>query len=74
MERITRKKQDNFTIIDNAILKEKKLSLKAKGLHTLIMGLPNDWDFSINGIVAISKEGRESIMNGIKELIKFGYC
>jgi hypothetical protein len=74
MEKITRNKTDNFTVIDNSILREKKLSLKAKGLHTLIMGLPNSWDFSINGIVAISKEGRESILNGIKELVSFGYC
>ena len=74
MERITRKKNDNFTVIDNTILKDKRLSLKAKGLHTLIMGLPNNWDFSINGIVAISKEGRDAILTGVRELIKFGYC
>lgn len=74
MNRIIREKNTNYTTISNVFLKDNKLSLKAKGLLAIIMSLPEDWDFSINGIVAVIKEGRESTSSTIKELINAGYC
>ena len=66
-------KNKNYTTISNQLFKDKTISLKAKGLMAYLLSLPNDWDLSINGIVACSKEGRRSIGNTIKELINAGY-
>ena len=74
MNRIKTIKNSNYTTIDNTVSKDIKLSLKAKGLLLVIMSLPNDWDFSINGISMICKEGRDSIYSAINELIDNGYC
>lgn len=74
MQTIKRIKKGDFTIISNVFLKDKNLSIKAKGFLALVMGLPNDWDFSINGICGIMKEGRSAIYSIIKELKQYGYC
>jgi hypothetical protein len=74
MNRIKTIKNSNYTTIDNSVTKDIKLSLKAKGLLLVIMSLPNDWDFSINGISMICKEGRDSIYSAINELIENRYC
>ena len=73
MEVIRVIKNKNYTTISNQLFKDKTISLKAKGLMAYLLSLPNDWDLSINGIVACSKEGRRSIGNTIKELINAGY-
>ena len=44
-------KNANYTIMSNHHFKEKKMSLKAKGLLSLMLSLPDDWDYSINGLV-----------------------
>ena len=49
------------------------MSLKAKGLLTMILALPEDWNFTIRGLSAICKEGVESIGTALKELEKGGY-
>ena len=49
-------KTKNFTVISNIHLKEKKMSLKAKGLLTVMLSLPPDWDYSLSGLVSICKE------------------
>ena len=72
--RFAREQDDNFSTICNRIMKEKTISLKAKGLYALVMSLPPTWDFSVQGIVAISKEESGAIYTAIKELIKEGYC
>ena len=74
MNNITRIKNDNFTTISNVFLRDKNLSVKSKGFLAIIMALPNDWDFSINGICSILKEGKTAIYNIIDELKLFGYC
>lgn len=74
MEILRRKKQDNYTVISNEIVKNKDISLKTKGLYLTIMSLPDGWDFSIKGMKAILKENETAIYTAIKELIKYGYC
>jgi hypothetical protein len=74
LNRFAREKDDNYSTICNRIMKEKNISLKAKGLYALVMSLPPKWDFSVQGIVAISKEESGAIYTAIKELIKEGYC
>ena len=73
MEVIRVIKNKNYTTISNHLFKDKTISLKAKGLMAYLLSLPSDWNLSINGIVACSKEGRRAIGNTIKELISAGY-
>lgn len=49
-------KNKNFTVVDNHYLKNPDLSLKAKGLMTLLLSLPDQWDFSITGLATLSKD------------------
>ena len=73
MEVIRVIKNKNYTTISNQLFKDKTISLKAKGLMAYLLSLPNDWNLSINGIVACSKEGRGAIRNTFTELISAGY-
>ena len=66
-------KTGNYTIMSNYHFKEKEMSLKAKGLLSLMLSLPDDWDYSINGLATLSKDGRDSVMGALKELERFGY-
>ena len=49
------------------------MSLKAKGLLSLMLSLPDDWNYSISGLVTLSKDGKDSVMSALAELEKFGY-
>ena len=73
MKEITIKRNENFTIMANFHFKERKMSLKAKGLLSLMLSLPDNWDYSINGLSVINKDGRESVQSACKELEAFGY-
>ena len=66
-------KSKNYSIISNEILKRKDLSLKAKGLMSLILSFPDNWELSVNGLVAIVKESKNTIYSILKELNGFGY-
>ena len=66
-------KSKNYSIISNEILRRKDLSLKAKGLMSLILSLPDSWDLTVNGLVEIVKESKNTIYTVLKELNKFGY-
>lgn len=66
-------KTKNFTVMSNYHFKEKKMSLKAKGLLSLMLSLPDDWDYSVSGLVKLSKDGKDSVMTALAELEKFGY-
>ena len=61
-------KTDNYTVMSNHHLRNKELSLKAKGLMSLMLSLPPQWDYSIGGLVAICKESHTSIRSALKEL------
>ena len=66
-------KNADYTVISNHHLKNKNLSLKAKGLLSVMLSLPDDWDYSINGLVSISLESESAIKSALNELKKFGY-
>lgn len=66
-------KNKNYTIMSNYHLKEKEMSLKAKGLLSLMLSLPNNWDYTIEGLVTICKENETAIKSTLKELKCFGY-
>jgi hypothetical protein len=66
-------KTKNYTVLSNHHFKEKRMSLKAKGLLSLMLSLPDDWNYSISGLVTLSKDGKDSVMSALSELEKFGY-
>lgn len=66
-------KTKNFTIMSNHHFKEKEMSLKAKGLLSLMLSLPDDWNYNISGLVKLSKDGKDSVMSALGELENFGY-
>lgn len=66
-------KTDDYTIMSNSHLKERTMSLKAKGLLSLMLSLPDDWDYTIAGLATICKENETAIKSTLKELKKFGY-
>lgn len=67
------KKTKEYTIMSNYHLKEKEMSLKAKGLLSVMLSLPEDWDYSIAGLVSICKENESAIKGALSELKDFGY-
>ena len=66
-------KTKDYTVMSNFHLRETKMSLKAKGLLSLMLSLPDNWDYSVAGLVAICKENETSIKSALKELENFGY-
>ena len=73
MEIVHVEKDGNFTWMKNIHLRDRFLSLKAKGLLSMMFSLPKDWDCTITGLAYISKEGISAIRATIKELEAAGY-
>lgn len=67
------KKKKNFTIMSNTHLRDERLSLKAKGLLSVMLSLPEEWHYSLGGLVSICKEGESAVNAALKELKKCGY-
>lgn len=63
----------NYTVMSNIHLRDKRLSLKAKGLLSQMLSLPDDWDYTVAGLVAINCESRTAIETALRELKSFGY-
>lgn len=61
-------KNKNFTIMSNIHLRDKNLSLKAKGLLSVMLSLPDDWNYSIAGLCAICKENETAVKSALNEL------
>tara|TARA_R110002073_G_scaffold229331_1_gene390155 strand:- start:714 stop:1382 length:669 start_codon:yes stop_codon:yes gene_type:complete len=66
-------KSKDYTTICNRIFKDRRLSLKAKGLLAMLLSLSNHWELSIKGLIVILKEGESAIRSTINELIENGY-
>lgn len=66
-------KTTDFTVMSNTHFKEREMSLKAKGLLSLMLSLPDEWDYSVRGLVTLSKDGKASVMKALSELEDFGY-
>ena len=63
----------DYTIMCNHHLKDTGLSLKAKGLLTIMLSLPDSWNYTTRGLAAICKEGVDAISSAIRELEQAGY-
>ena len=66
-------KTRNYTVMSNHHLRNKSLSLKAKGLLSLMLSLPEDWDYTTKGLACICKDGVDSICATVRELEGAGY-
>ena len=66
-------KKKDYTCMSNHSLRNHNLSLKAKGLHALMLSLPEDWDYTLVGLKHICRESIGSINGAIQELEKEGY-
>lgn len=62
-----------FTVMRNYHFQDKEISLKAKGLLGLMLSLPSNWDYSVNGLVAIVKENKATVQTTLKELEEHKY-
>ena len=74
MAQVFRVERDkNFTVMSNHHFKNKALSLKAKGLLSLMLSLPEDWNYNMQGLASLSRDGIDSVRSALKELEYYGY-
>lgn len=66
-------KSKDYTVMSNHHLRNTDLSLRAKGLLSQILSLPEGWDYTIAGLAAINKEGKDAVRAAVQELEKAGY-
>lgn len=66
-------RKENFTILDNTCIRDSNLSWKAKGVHTYLMSLPDDWKIHISEIVNHSCDGKAALYSAIQMLEHYGY-
>ena len=66
-------KTKNYTTMSNHHLRDKNLSLKAKGLLSQMLSLPENWDYTLKGLSVINKEKVDAIRSAVKELEQAGY-
>lgn len=71
--KIAVEKTKNFTVMSNCHLRDKSLSLKAKGLLSIMLSLPADWDYTVSGLCAICAEKETAITNALRELKESKY-
>ena len=65
-------KTHDYTVMANHHLRDERLSLKAKGLLSMLLSLPDDWEISIRGLASIVTDGVGAVQTGINELIEAG--
>ena len=66
-------KQSNYTKVGNYFIRDPDLSLRGKGMLTLLLSLPEDWQYSVSGLAAITKEGEAVVRSALDELEQLGY-
>ena len=66
-------KSSDYTVMSNYHFKEKNMSLKAKGLLSLMLSLPDNWDYTVAGLATLSSDGATSVRSALKELEDFHY-
>ena len=66
-------RNSGYTIMSNHHLRNKELTLKAKGLLSQMLSLPEDWDYAVAGLAYINRESIDAIRTAVWELEKAGY-
>lgn len=73
MSNVKRYKKNNFTITDNKLIKDDRLSWKARGIFQYLWAMPSDWNFYVDEVAKHSKDGIKALKSGLSELEKYGY-
>lgn len=63
----------DFTVLQNEMLRDRRLCLKTKGLFAVMLSRPGNWQFSVSGLSAYTGAGRDAIRSALKELREAGY-
>ncbi len=66
-------KDKDYTVMSNYHFKDKRISLRAKGLMSMMLSLPDEWTYSLNGLNSICTESKTTIRNVVKELKELHY-
>lgn len=66
-------KDKNYTKIDNRYLRDSRLSEKTIGVFTIILSLPDTWDFTVEGFLTLCKDRKTAVRSALKELEQYGY-
>ena len=67
------KKKRKFTIVDNSLLLDTRLTARARLIMAIVISLPDNWDFNVVGISKISGESYNAVCGALTELVRFGY-
>lgn len=70
---VLRNRTQGFTIINNIITRDPNMKLKDRGMYAVLKSLPDGWQLSVAGMVAILKEGKEAVSASLRSLEKAGY-
>ena len=73
MSIVRSQKTEGFTVMSNSHLKDRSISLKAKGLLSLILSLPDGWVYTIKGLATLNSDGLDSTRAALKNLEDHGY-
>lgn len=71
--RVKKDKNNPYLIMNKTSINDKRLSLKAKGLHCFLLSKPDNWYIDTRDIVSNNSNGRDSVLSSINELVKYGY-
>ncbi len=66
-------KNSNYTTMCNYPLRDHGLSLKGKGLLSMLLSLPDTWNYSVRGLSSITPDGVDGVLTALKELERLGY-
>lgn len=66
-------KNKDYTVMSNTHLHDKRLSLKAVGLLSIVLSLPDDWHYTVKGLVGSVKDGERAVNGALSELKQCGY-
>ena len=73
MPKIKKVYKTKYTVIDNTVIEDTKLSWKAKGLFTYLWSRPDNWNFYVSEVAKHAKGSRDQVMTGLEELETAGY-
>lgn len=73
MTRIKKDYSKGFTTLNNVVLRDERLSWKARGIFSYLWSMPDDWEFYETEVAKHATDGRASLRSGLGELTKFGY-
>ena len=73
MPKLKKKLTGNFTIINNTVLRDKRMGCTERGAYVTLVSMADDWNFSIRGLAAIMPDGVTKISGALKRLEMLGY-